>query len=51
LVIAAGIRGEVSDEFGAAEDGDVIALADDVAVMSCPSQPDTDTVGRDVEDT
>src|ERR1700742_4345893 len=38
LVVAAGIGDQFSDECGAAVDDDVVAIADDVAVVSGPSQ-------------
>ena len=49
MVFAGGVGGEFSDEGGAAEDGDVVALAYDVADMSGPAQTDIDAVGRHVQ--
>ena len=48
-MVAAWVGGELSDQRAAAENGDVFAVADDVAFVSGPAQPDADAVGRDVD--
>ena len=47
LVVAGGVGGEFTDQGGAAEDGDVITIADAVALVAGPAQSDVDFVGRD----
>ena len=48
-MVSVGVGGEFSYEGGAAKDGDVCALPDDVACMSGPAQTNANAIGRDVQ--
>ncbi len=48
-VFAGGVGDEFAYQGGAAEDGDVVCAADNVAVVSGPAQTDIDAVGRYVQ--
>jgi hypothetical protein len=49
LMSAGGVGGEGADESVAAEDRDVVTVADAVAFVSGPPECDVDAVGRHVQ--